>query len=134
MTALTHSGQDNTFLLATSGNSDISYDNNDVILFSGVNDSLSFSRSAGTSVIAIGTNQFVGAGEGGLGDAIYDFGKGLTMDFYMLDEGTTMSAADLKVYGFQNDPTGKVYIETQFGQTATTTPDGHGGTSLTLSG
>ena len=125
MPALIHSGVDDTFLLATSGSSSGSYDNNDVILFSGVNDNLSFSRSEGTSVIAIGTDQFISAAEEG-GDAIYDLGKGLTLSFFEL------GAPDLKVYGFQNDPTGKVEIGTAFGQTATTTPDGHGGTLLNL--
>jgi hypothetical protein len=49
--------------LMTNDSADVSYDSMDVIIFGGNGDTMSFSRAEGTSIIATGTNQYIGIGE-----------------------------------------------------------------------
>ena len=59
---------------------------------------------------------------GGGNQTIYDSGSGTTLQFSELDQ------AQVKIYDFQNDATGRVLV---YNPTVTTlAPDGHGGTML----
>jgi hypothetical protein len=132
MTTLTHSGIDNQIMSATSGSSNISECSGDLVLFSGISDALSFSRSIGSAFICSGTDQTLSVAECGIDDSIYDLGKGLNLSFYFLGDEAVIRAAYLQVYGFGWDTAGKVHVIP--GQTASVSADGRGGSYLTLGG
>jgi hypothetical protein len=119
-------------VLSTTDNADITYDSSDIIMFGGSHDSLSFSRCEGSSIIATGSDQYIGAGP--VADsAIYDFGQGTTLFFDDIG-GTRMGLGDLQVYNFRADTTGTVELNRAFGNTPTAvqTPDGRGGSYLSI--
>lgn len=103
-------------------------DNQDnVILFTGRNDKLTFLNGGGDSTIAMGTNQSVALDGCCAPEVIYDFARGLTIDL-----GEFVNIGQTKVYGMQRDPTAHVHL--LYGGHAALAPDGHGGTLLTASG
>jgi hypothetical protein len=83
----------------------------DLVLFSGNNDQLTFMRGGANTVVAYGSNQTI---ESGLCEAnyIYDLGHNLNLEFYEETTGTTM------VYGAA---LGGAHVTLFPGQTATET-------------
>ncbi len=94
--------------------------NDDFVLLSN-GDNFQLFRSGGDLTFIYGHDD-VASYWGGGNQTIYDWGVGTTLRFSELDQ------AQVKVYDFQNDPTGRVVV---YNPTVTTlTPDGHGGTML----
>ena len=99
------------------------WDHDDTVLFSGSNDTLTFARGSGDTVIANGTDQTVMlAGTGP--DTVVDHGHGLNI-------AISQVFGQITVEDFQNDPTAKVTLIYATGKLS---PDGHGGTLLSITG
>lgn len=97
-------------------------DINDKIRFAGNGDQLILSRGSGDTITAVGTNQTIGLNQTGP-DTIIDHGYGLHLVL------STM-VAEMTVKDFQRDPAAHVTIGN--GQTGSLSPDGHGGTLLSI--
>jgi hypothetical protein len=83
----------------------------DLVLFSGTNDQLTFMRGGANTIVAYGKDQTI---ESGLcvSNAIYLLGRDTNLEFYESVSGTTM------VYGGQSDG---AFVTLLYGQTATET-------------
>lgn len=95
--------------------------NNDDFVLNRDADNFQLFRSQHDLTFIYGQND-VASYWGGADQTIYDYGKSATLRFSELE------ASQVKVYGFENDPTGKIVL---YNPTDTTLrPDGHGGTML----
>jgi hypothetical protein len=93
--------------------------NNDDFVLKDNGDNFRLFRSRDDLTFIYGSNDTASYWGGG-NQTIYDSGSGTTLRFSELDQ------AQVKVYDFQNDPTGSVVV---YNPTVTTlAPDGHGGT------
>jgi hypothetical protein len=118
-------------LLENSPGNYVSRESGDTIIFTGSGNTLSLSNFGATDAFCYGTDQLVSVSIQGADNAIYDFGTGTNLlvgePFYPLE---VIAAAQLTIYDFQRDPTAKVTL-LPFAS-ATQTPDGHGGTWLSV--
>jgi hypothetical protein len=98
-------------IIAANSTGEFQLCSDDVVLFTGTGDQLTFMRGGADTIIAYGTDQTI---ESGLcsANAIYLLGRHTNLEFYESVSGATM------VYGGQTDG---AFVTLLYGQTATET-------------
>ncbi len=109
-----------------SNSATVTYDYNDNITFSGIDDTMTFGRCASDTITATGTNQTLAFGVTGDQMTVKDHGSGLHIQI-------GQSVLEMTIKDFQNDPAGKVMLALG-SMTASIAPDGHGGSMMTILG
>jgi hypothetical protein len=88
----------------------------------GTSDTFRFMQGGNNTVWAAGTNQTLVLNES---DTVVDVGRGLNLE-------PLWTSWSVSVYDFQFDP--RAHVTLMYGDTGSLSPDGHGGTLLTITG
>jgi hypothetical protein len=106
----------------------------DMIMFTGTGNNLSLSGCYADAVFILGANQSVGLNLCGPDMSLYAWGSGINLEvgepFYAL---SVIPAAQMTVYDFQHSATNQVTLP-PFDTASFQTPDGKGGTWLSVGG
>lgn len=108
-----------------SASTGLAYQFNNVLTFIGAGDYFGLSRSGGDTVIAAGTDQLFSANQCASGNVLVDAGQNLAVC-------VMWNTNPLPIIGTANDP--GFTVDLLPFQSATTAPDGNGGTDVLIGG
>lgn len=109
----------------------LSHESGDVVMFTGNDDTMSFSQCGQTSIVSTGNDQTIYVSQvGSCNDNLTTLGHNTTLVFNDLFSENMMASADFTVWGFHAAFGDHVTLLPP--QSATQMPDGQGGTFLTI--